>query len=205
MSASRVVTGIHNFPMQGPGLIVINHLGDADGILLLAVLPRFFEALAKIDLYRYPILGILMDAFGVIWVHRGVADRNAVKACLSAFEHNRLVAIAPEARESLTGALEKGTSGAAYMALKGNVPIIPITVTGTENKRIVANLRRLRKNRFTVTIGKPFSLQTNPDVRQGVKDGTKTIMMTLAEQLPPEYRGVYANAEADAAAEESGM
>jgi len=192
------VTGIENLPVQGPGLIVINHLGDADGVLLLAVLPRFFEALVKIDLYHSPLLGTLLDLFGVIWVHRGVADRKAVSAILSAVKQNRLVVIAPEARESLTGALEQGTPGAAYLALKANVPVIPVTFTGTENKKVVNNIKNLRKSRFTLTVGKPFLLPSNPDFRRGVEIGTKTIMVELAKLLPSEYRGVYSTDVRDA-------
>jgi len=185
------VSGMENFPVQGPGLIVINHLGDADGILLLAVLPCFFDSLVKMDLYQYPVLGTLLDYFGVIWVHRGVADRNAITAALDAIKQDRLVVIAPEARESVTGALEQGTPGAAYLALKASAPIIPIAITGTENNKVVSNIKHLRRSQFTLTVGRPFRLPSNPNIRRGVEMGTKTIMVELAQLLPPRYRGVY--------------
>jgi 1-acyl-sn-glycerol-3-phosphate acyltransferase len=72
-----------------------------------------------------------------------------------------------------------------------------VVVTNTENNRIYGNLKRLRRTRVSLEVGKPFRLtalpeQTSPDERrQAIKDGTDLIMLKLAEMLPPEYRGVY--------------
>jgi 1-acyl-sn-glycerol-3-phosphate acyltransferase len=102
-----------------------------------------------------------------------------------------MIAIAPEGRESLSGALEEGTGGAAYLALKSGAPILPITFTGTENARIYGNLKRLHRSQVTLTVGALFRLDEYPDRRQAVELGTQKIMRTLAAQLPPEYRGIY--------------
>jgi hypothetical protein len=103
----------------------------------------------------------------------------------------RFVSIAPEGRKSLTGALEEGTDGAAYLAIKLDTLLLPVTFTGTENRRIFGNLKHLRRTAVTVTIGEPFRLKTTEDRRKDIAQGTLTIMHTLAHQLPSEYRGVY--------------
>ena len=185
------VRGLSNLPDRGPGLIVANHLGDADFIVGLAYSPGIVETFAKSELYDFPILGKLLDAYGVIWVHRGRPDRRALRAALRAFEEERIVGIAPEGRESLSGGLEEGTGGAAYLALKGDVPVIPVTFTGTENKRVYGNMKRFRRTYLSLTIGPAFRLSQSPILREGISEGTETIMRTLARQLPPEYRGVY--------------
>ncbi len=184
--------GMDNFPKQGPALLVFNHLGDADVIMGMACYPFVVESLAKIDLcYEYPPLGWLIDAYGVIWVHRGRPDRRALRAALKGLAEGRIVAIAPEGRESLSGALEEGTGGASYLALKADVPILPVTYTGTENARIYGNLRRFRRTEVSMTVGPPFRLEGGTNWRQAVRAGTDTIMRALARQLPQEYRGVY--------------
>jgi 1-acyl-sn-glycerol-3-phosphate acyltransferase len=191
------VQGLENIPDAGPALMVSNHLGDADMILGFAYSPVNVDPISKIELYNFPVLGQIMDAYGVIWVHRGQADIKALKVILQTLSERRFVAIAPEGRESLTGSLEEGTGGAAYIALKAEVPLIPVTFTGTENNRVFTNMKSLKRTRATITIGIPFRLQRLPDRRESIRKGTGTIMRKLASQLPPHYRGVYQTEEAD--------
>jgi len=185
------VKGLKNIPRQDPALMVSNHLGDADLIVGLAYSPVPLEFISKAELHDFPILGKLMDAYGAIWVHRGQPDRRAIRIALECLRQGRIVAITPEARESVTGALEEGTGGAAYLALKADVPLVPITFTGTENNRIYRNLKRLRRTDITLTIGQPFRLEQLPDRREAIDKGTQKIMEMLASQLPLDYRGVY--------------
>lgn len=185
------VTGLEHVRVCDSALVVANHLGDADVVVGVAYTPMNIEVIAKSELYDFPILGWLMDTYGVIWVRRGQPDKKAIRAALQAFAEKRKVAIAPEGRESLTGGLEEGTGGAAYLALKADVPIIPVTFTGTENQRVLNNLRHLRRTPVTVTVGSPFQLEKSTSLKEAIQAGTETIMKTLAEQLPPEYRGVY--------------
>ncbi len=183
--------GLDHFPREGGALVVSNHLGDADFVVGVAFSPRLMDIIVKSELYDYPLLGILLRAYGVIWVHRGQPDRRALRAALEALTQGRVVSIAPEGRESLSGALEEGTQGAAYLALKAGVPLLPVTVTGSENARLLNNLKRLRRTPITITIGPPFQLKSSANRKADIEHGTETIMKTLARQLPPEYRGVY--------------
>lgn len=186
------IQGIENIPEQGPVLMVSNHLGDADVLIGFAVTPRPVDALAKVELYDLPILGWLMEQYGVIWIHRGQPDRRALRAALDGLQSNRVIGIAPEGRESLTGSLEEGTGGAAYLALKSGAPILPVTFTGTQNQIIYNNLKRLRRTPVTVMVGKPFSLSRANHWKEAIQQTTEIIMHALASQLPDEYQGVYA-------------
>jgi 1-acyl-sn-glycerol-3-phosphate acyltransferase len=185
--------GFEHIPSYGPILVVSNHLGDADLVVGMALSPVEVDALSKAELFDYPVIGKLLDAYGVIWVHRGQPDRHAIRAALDGLRQGRFIAIAPEGRESLTGALEQGTEGAAYLALRAGVPILPLTFTGTENARIYGNLKRLRRTDVTMTVGAPFRLEEQPDRKRAIELGTQIIMRALAAQLPPEYQGVYAS------------
>ena len=187
----KEVSGMENFPYRKPALLVFNHLGDADAIVGLAVIPVAFDGLAKAELYDLPVVGKLMEAYGVIWVHRGRPDRRALRAALNGLREGRVIAIAPEGRESLTGGLEAGTHGAAYLALSADVPIVPVTFTGTENNRIYPNLKRFRRTGITVTVGPAFRLENQANLRKSIDWGTERIMQVLASQLPEEYRGVF--------------
>ena len=187
------VKGLENLPKEGSALIVANHLGDTDLILGVAYAPREVDPVAKIELRFIPIVGWLLEAYGVIWIHRGQPDRPAVRAVLQGLAEGRLIAIAPEGRESLTGSLEEGTQGAAYLALKADTSLVPVTFTGTENRRMFANIKRFRRTEVSMTIGKPFRITDSPNRHQAIERGTNEIMQVLANQLPPAYRGYYGN------------
>lgn len=185
------VRGLENYPADRAALVTINHLGDADAVVVLANLPDFPEAIAKIELREILPLRWVMDAIGVIYIHRGQPDRRALISALRALREGRRVILAPEGRQSLTGALERGTEGAAFLAIASGVPVVPVALTGTENWRIYGNLKRLRRTRVTLTVGKPFFLPKQVPEPAALAAGTQTIMEALAALLPEEYRGVY--------------
>jgi len=189
--ARTAVTGLENVPDRRNLLVVTNHLGDIDPLIFLAYYPYPVEFLAKAELFDLPLLGWLLDAYGVIWVRRGEPDRRALRAAQQALLEGRPVWIAPEGRESLTGALEEGTGGAAFLALKGNFPLLPVTLTGSENANVYVNIKRLRRTQLSLTFGPVFCLDACPDRRIAIRNGTMKIMKTLARQLPPRYQGVY--------------
>ena len=185
------VKGMENFPKKGPALVLINHLGDADAVLLGSCIPYPIDPLAKIELREHPVVGSIFRAFGVIWIHRGRPDRKALHAVLEGLAEGRVIGMAPEGRESVTGGLEDGNEGAAFIALKSGVPIVPIVMTGTENSRIYANLKKFKRTQVTLTVGKPFYLAESSNRRARLQDGTRQIMETLAGLLPEAYRGSY--------------
>ena len=171
--------------------MVINHLGDADAPLLVGTAPISPDALGKIELYDLRFWGRLMDWYGVIWLHRGQADRRAMRAALDGLAEGRIIVIAPEGRYSLIGGLEEGNQGAAYLAYKADVPIIPVVVIDTENAHVYGHLKRWRRAPVTLRVGRAFRLSQQTDRRETLRAGTRQIMDSLANLLPEAYRGVY--------------
>lgn len=186
-----VIRGMENFPKRGPALVVINHLGDADVILLAASIPMIIEGMGKIELNTHWLAGPFLRAYGVIWVHRGKADRKAVRAVLDGLSQGRMIALAPEGRQSLNRGLEEGTVGAAFLAIKSGAPIVPVAMTGTENGNVYGHMRRWRRAPVTLTVGEPFHLEEYEDRHTTLQKGTERVMRSLAELLPEEYQGKY--------------
>ena len=183
------ITGMENFPAKGPAVVVINHLGDADAVLVGASIPYMIEAMGKIELNDHWLVGPVFRSYGIIWVHRGRPDRKAIRAALDGLAEGRLVLIAPEGRQSVIGGLEEGNEGAAFLALKSGAPIVPMAMTGTENDHIFGHMKKLKRARVTLTVGKPFFLREQPDRQTMLQEGTREIMESLARLLPESYRG----------------
>jgi 1-acyl-sn-glycerol-3-phosphate acyltransferase len=187
------ITGLENFPKYGPALIVFNHLGDADAVLMMAVLPNISpaEGIGKIELNEHWLVGRVFRAHGIIWVHRGQPDRRAIRAALDALAEGRMVALAPEGRQSVIGGLEEGNAGAAFLALKSGAPIVPVAMTGTENSNVFGHLKQWKRAPVTLVVGKPFYLQEHDNRQKTIQEGTRQIMESLASLLPESYRGTY--------------
>jgi 1-acyl-sn-glycerol-3-phosphate acyltransferase len=188
------VTGKENLPSGGPLLLVFNHLAWWDAPVAMAILPWRMTAIALKDLRRVPITGQLLALSGVIWVDRGRYDRDMLRSALDLLEQGGVLGIAPEGRMSVTGALERGKKGPVFIARKADVPILPVGLTGTE--KALSEWRGLRRPTITANIGPAFRLPERdgdtPRSEQRQADAD-FIMERLAELLPMEYRGVYAD------------
>jgi 1-acyl-sn-glycerol-3-phosphate acyltransferase len=191
VTMDATIRGLENFPKKGPALVVINHLGDADAILLAAAIPATLDGMGKIELSEHWLVGPVFRAYGVIYVHRGRPDRKAIRAALEGLEEGRMITLAPEGRQSLDRRLEEGTDGAAFLAMKSGAPIVPVAMTNTENENIYTNLRKWKRSRVTLSVGKPFKLPEQADRQKMLREGTKQIMEALASMLPESYLGNY--------------
>ena len=191
LTMRATVTGMENFPKRGPALIVFNHLGDADAVLMGASIPLTIDGMGKIELNDHWLVGPVFNAYGIIWVHRGRPDRKAMRAALDGLAQGRMVTIAPEGRQSVIGGLEEGNGGAAFLAIKSGAPIVPIAMTGTENSNIFKHLKQFKRAPVTLIVGKPFYLQEQADRQTTLRAGTRQIMESLASLLPEAYRGKY--------------
>jgi 1-acyl-sn-glycerol-3-phosphate acyltransferase len=188
------VRGLENCPPGGPLIVALNHLAHIDAPLAMATLPYELEAIALADLYRVPVTGQLLRLYGTIPVHRGEYDREVIRQALSVLAEGKVLALAPEARMSVTGALERARDGVAWLAVHSRAPILPVAVTGTE--KAYAAWRRRRRPRLTLSVGPvyptPEVAESGAARREQIAQVTDEVMHRIAAMLPPEYQGVYA-------------
>ena len=192
----REAIGTENVPREPPYILVTNHLSVFDLPLVLTVCPHVVRAFAADNHRRNLFYAPLLALFGSIWVRRGDVDRRALREALDVLKRGEVLGMAPEGtRARGVPALQKGKTGAAYLATRADVPIVPAAVSGTE--KIMQNLARLRRTEVRVAVGEPFHLPESGRVRsQKLAEYTDLIMRRIAELLPEEYRGVYAQSGA---------
>ena len=184
----RAVIGRENVPREGPLLVVSNHLSLIDPPLLGAVFPRCIYFMAKEELFHVPALALIVSGYGAYPVRRGEADRQALRTTLSLLQAGQVVGIFPEGTRSDDGVLAAGHPGAALVALKADVPIVPVGIAGSE--QVLKWPRRSLRPRLMVRIGQPFRLeqQRAGGPRESLARHTEHVMAKIAELLPPQYR-----------------
>lgn len=189
------VRGIERLP-RGNAILAANHLGRLDTAVLMAVIDREDIIMPIAEKYKnHPIFGALGRAANGIWLNRFEADYSALRQILERMEKGGLLVIAPEGTRSKTEALQEGKMGVAFLASKSGYPVIPVAVTGTEDRLIVQNLKRFRRTTITATAGEPFYVEI-PKGRgrdEAMRKATDEIMCRIAAMLPEKYRGVYAD------------
>lgn len=191
------VKGRENVKEKGPFLIVCNHLHLADPPMVAASIGLKAVFMAKEELFRGSWSRFWVSNFGAIPVKRGGADRDAIRQAEGWLKKGVSVIIFPEGGRSSDAKLQPALPGAALIAARTGLPILPVCIIGTEKLR---NIRwcLLHRPEVTVHIGQPFSLSptdggTSKEQRQRLMDA---IMGRIAALLPPEYRGVYGGGNA---------
>jgi 1-acyl-sn-glycerol-3-phosphate acyltransferase len=185
------VTGLEAAPPYGPLIVVANHLSNHDAPLLAAGLHRRLSFLGKRELFVNPIAAWVMRSCNVYPLDRSGPGVEALRLALDLLGRDQAVVIFPEGRRSPRHAMQEGLSGAAYIALRSQAPILPVGITGTE--KVPTWRMPFPLCRFKVNIGQPFTLpKLEGRVSREVVDSLRDLMMQrVAAQLPPEYRGVY--------------
>lgn len=190
------VEGLERVPREGAFIATGNHLGVLDPVLVYDLLDRRDIIMLVAEKYRrYALARWLVKNVDAIFVERFSGDFAVMREVLSRLKAGGALIIAPEGTRSKSGGLQAGRSGAAYLAAKAQVPVLPVAVTGSEDHRLLDSLKHLRRTPVNVCIGKLFSLPSLPaeDRDSALQRYTDEIMCQIAALLPPEYRGVYAN------------
>jgi 1-acyl-sn-glycerol-3-phosphate acyltransferase len=187
------VEGVDNVPIEGSAIIMINHVSFIDPFVVANPLPRNFVALAKVEVYDYPVVGVIPKLLGVIPVKRNEVDRRAVQSCLEVLKAGEMILIAPEGTRGPT--LRKGLEGVAYMASRSGAPVVPVAVQGTEGFPALRFTKRWQQPGGHIKYGRPFRYHTSlrRAKAQTLRKMTDEAMYVLSAMLPEDRRGYYSD------------
>ena len=187
------VEGVENVPVDGSAIIMFNHISFIDPFLVANPLPRNPVALAKIEVYDYPVVGIIPTLWGVIPVRREEVDRQAIQRSLEVLRAGEILLLAPEGTRGT--ALQEAREGIAYLASRSGAPVIPVAIDGTVGFPAMRFTKRWRQPGARIRFGRPFRYHQNLKraKTQMLRKMTDEAMYVLSSMLPENRRGIYAD------------
>jgi 1-acyl-sn-glycerol-3-phosphate acyltransferase len=192
------VLGLENLPKKGPLVIAGNHLSSLDTILLGGNTPGANYAMAKRELFRRRPIAWMWGGCNVFPVERHTADRWALRTAVDVLERGGRLILWVEGTRAATPGMQRAEPGVGFLLRRVPCDVVPVAVWGSE--RVLVKGRLLpRRAPVTLRFGWPFT----PDlsgVRRDHQAVADQVAAHIAALLPPEYRGVYAEAGAALAA-----
>jgi 1-acyl-sn-glycerol-3-phosphate acyltransferase len=175
------VVGRHNIPRSGAFVLAPIHRSNIDTPLAAAVCSRRLRFMGKDSLWKVRVIGWLLSALGAFPVTRGTADREALKRCIAVLEMGEPLVLFPEGTRQSGPTVMPLFDGAAYIAVKAGVPIIPLGIGGSE--RVMPKGRKIIYPRKCVlVIGEPITAridETGRVSRSAVKELTEKLTVDL--------------------------
>jgi len=177
-------TGYENISKNGPMITVANHASYLDAPALAVAFKRQLFFMAKEELFKLPILGIIFRGLSAFPVDRKKIDIRAFRTSLKLLNQGKAIALFPEGTRHRIGHKKLGQlhTGAAYLAIKSKVPLIPVGISGTD-KAIQEGKYLPRLSKIFVNIGKPINLDGMDLNQENIKKLTDIIEKEIIKLL----------------------
>lgn len=177
------IDGAEAIPAAGPCILAANHESLIDPWILGLATPRPIRYMAKSELWRYPILRTVMNAFGTFPIERGGGDTAALGVAGRLLGEGQVLGIFPQGT-CLPYRVRRWHSGAARLALATGSPLVPVALVGTE-KALRPHRLKVGRPRIRVLVGRPFEVaRQRPTIVAG-KALTKRLEDAIAELRAP--------------------
>lgn len=175
------VIGKHNIPKNGAFLLAPIHRSNIDTPLAAAVTARRMRFMGKDSIWKFKPIGWIISSLGAFPVTRGSADREALKRCISVLEAGEPLVLFPEGTRQSGPLVQPLFDGAAYVAVKAGVPIIPVGIGGSEEV-MPKGSKMIYPRKCVIVIGEPI-VATADESGRIPRSAVKDITVQLATDL----------------------
>ena len=196
------VKGKEHIPASGGAIFCPNHTSVIDSFFLPLVLPRRISFVGKAEYMDSWKTKHLFPALGMIPIDRsgGSAAERALNTAAGVLEQGEFFGIYPEGTRARDGRLHRGHTGPARLALRTQVPIVPVGIVGTrEIQPPDAKLPRPFK-RAEVRFGRPIDVRRyadRADDRMVLRQIIDEVMYEIRELSGQDYVDEYATKKAE--------
>lgn len=175
------VQGRERVPAEGAFILAPVHRSNIDTPLAATVTRRPLRYMGKDSLFRNRALGWTLSALGGFPVSRGTADRDALKRCQHVLETGQILVLFPEGTRKFGPVVEDLFDGAAYLAMKAQVPILPVGIGGSEAAQAKGQ-RFVRPVKVRLIVGNLIQ-PPPPGIGKAARAGMAEVTTTLQAEL----------------------
>ncbi len=180
------IVGREHLPASGPYVIAPVHRSNVDTLLCGCLTRRRIRFMGKDSLWKYGWSGALFSSLGGFPVHRGTPDREALRRCEEAVEGGEPVVLFPEGTRQSGPKLHPLFEGAAFVAARTGVPLVPVGIGGSE-WAMPKGSRRVSPVKVVMVVGEPIlppaKTESGRTSRRAVKEMTERLAVELQELL----------------------
>ena len=184
------VVGREHLPAGGAFVLAPVHRSNIDTFLVAVLTKRRLRYMGKDSLWKMRPIGALFSALGAFPVHRGSADREALRRCIDVVGEGEPLVIFPEGTRQSGPTVQPLFEGAAYIAARTGVPIIPVGIGGSE-RAMPKGSKMVHPVKTTLVVGPPIVAPANDGGRV-----PRRAIHELTEQLHVELQRLFDDAQA---------
>ncbi|MEY3802551.1 MAG: hypothetical protein RLZZ51_833 [Actinomycetota bacterium] len=149
------ISGKENIPKTGAFILAPIHRSNVDTPIVSATTSRRMRFMGKDSLWKIRPIGVVLSALGGFPVTRGTADLEALKRCLAVLALGEPIVMFPEGTRQFGETIQPLFDGAAYLAIKAGVPIVPVGIGGTQDV-MQKGSKMIYPKKCTMIIGRPI-------------------------------------------------
>jgi len=150
------IDGREHIPATGAFVLAPVHRSNMDAPIVSCLTRRRMRFMGKDTLWRGRALSWIFSSLGGFPVARGTADREALKRCIAVVESGEPLVMFPEGERKAGPVVQPLFDGAAYVALKAGVPIVPVGIGGSE-RVMPKGAKFIFPRKVHVSVGAPIA------------------------------------------------
>jgi 1-acyl-sn-glycerol-3-phosphate acyltransferase len=172
------IIGRDRLPAHGPFVLSPVHRSNVDFLLAAFVVPRRMRYMGKASIWKWRTPGRFFSMLGAFPVHRGSADRESLRTCIRVIENGEPLVMFPEGTRQAGPKVEDLFDGAAYVAARTGVPLVPVGIGGSE-AAMPHGAKLIKPRKVVLVVGDPI------EVPRGDGSGRvpRRVVRELTEQL----------------------
>jgi 1-acyl-sn-glycerol-3-phosphate acyltransferase len=180
------IHGREHVPTNGPFVLAPVHRSNLDFILVSALTRTRMRYMGKASIWKWGWSGRFVSMLGAFPVHRGSADRDALRTCLAVIENGEPLVMFPEGTRRSGPVVEDLFDGPAYIAARTGAPLVPVGVGGSD-KAMPVGSKLIRPHRIVLVVGEPIT----PPPGDGTGRVRRRVVRELTERLRVSVQALY--------------